>query len=88
MIMRLKKRRKKLEKDIIQKKDIPAIAIKYLDGFIDWANRIFPNEEEFHKAFEIAFLNEPSSPRPDVILINFARETKDINAGKYGVTEK
>jgi len=53
--MRLKKRLQKLEKDIIQKKEIPAIAIKYLDGSIDWADRIFPNEEEFHKAVDRAF---------------------------------
>lgn len=76
--MRLKKRIKNLEKDIIQKKEIPAIAIKYLDGIIDWADRVFPNEEEFHKAVERAFKDEPPSPGPDVILINFWREMKDI----------
>ena len=77
--MRLKKRLQKLEKDIIQKKEIPAIAIKYLDGIIDWADRIFPNEEEFHKAVERAFLNEPPSPGPDVILINFWRERSQVS---------
>jgi hypothetical protein len=86
--MRLKNRIKRMEKEILQKKEIPAIVIRYLDGNISWANQIFPNEEEFLKAIERAFKDEPPSPDPDVILINFRRETKDINAGKYGVTEK
>ena len=69
-----------------QKKDIPAVAIKYMDDKKCWDDRIFPNDEEFHKAVEIAFLNEPSSPGADLILINFGREMKNINAGKYGET--
>jgi hypothetical protein len=82
--MRLKKRIRNLEKDILQKKEIPTIAIKFLDGNIGWADQIFPNEEEFYKAVERAFKDEPPSPGPDVVLINFGREMKDINAGKYG----
>jgi len=68
-----------LGKAIIQKKEIPAIAIKYLDGSIDWADRIFPNEEEFHKAVERAFKDEPPSPGPDVILIPFLRERSQVS---------
>ena len=80
--MRLKKRIKNLEKDILQKKDIPAIAIKYLDGNIDWADQIFPNEDEFHEAVERAFKDELPSPGPDVIVINFQREMKNISRAK------
>jgi hypothetical protein len=77
--MRFEKRIQNLEKDLLQKKEMPAIAIKYLDGNIDWAGRIFPNDEEFHKDVERVFKNEPPTPGPDVIVINFRREMKNIS---------
>ena len=80
--MRLKKRIQNLEKDILQKNEIPAVAIKYLDGNIDWADQIFPNEEEFHKAVERAFRDKPPRQGPNVIVINFQREMKNISPAK------
>jgi hypothetical protein len=80
--MRFEKRIQNLEKDLLQKKEMPAIAMKYLDGNIDWAGRIFPNEKEFHTAVVRAFKDEAPSPGPDVIVINFRRKMKNISQSK------
>jgi len=77
--MRLKKRIQNLEKNIVKQEDIPAIAIKYMDGNIDWNDQIFSNEKEFHKAVERAFRDKPPSPGPNVIVINFRRERSQLS---------
>jgi hypothetical protein len=79
--MRLKKRIQNLEKTIVQKK-IPGVALKFLNGEIDWNGQIFANEDEFNKAVDRTFKDEPPSLRPDVIVINFRRKMKNISQSK------
>jgi hypothetical protein len=58
------------------------VAIRFLNGTIHWADRIFPNEADFHKAVENTFRNEPPTPGPRVLVINFCRKMKDFNFDK------
>jgi hypothetical protein len=69
----------RLEKLLKKKEGIPAVALRFLNGTIDWADRIFPNEEEFYKAVERAFRNEPPAPGPRVVIITFRRNMKDFS---------
>jgi len=80
--MRLKKRIQNLEKNIVQKKEIPGVALKFLSGEIDWNGQIFSTDEAFHRAVDRAFKDEPPSPGPDVIVINFRRKMKNISQSK------
>jgi hypothetical protein len=80
--MRLNKRIQNLEKNIVQKKEIPGVALKFLNGEIDWNGQIFANEDEFNKAVDRAFKDEPPTLGPDVIVINFRRKMKNISLSK------
>jgi hypothetical protein len=80
--MKHHKRFLRLEKLVTKEECIPAIALQFLNGAIHWADRIFPNEEEFSKAVEIAFRNEPPSPDPRLVIINFCRNMVDCNLDK------
>ena len=80
--MRLKKRIQNLGKNIVQKKEIPGVALKFLSGEIDWNGQIFLTENEFDNAVDIAFKDEPPSPWPRVIIINFRRKMENIRPSK------
>jgi hypothetical protein len=77
--MKHHKRFLRLEKLVTKEECIPAIALKFLNGTIHWADRIFPNEADFHKAVEIAFRNEPPAPGPRIVVINFCRKMKNFS---------
>ena len=80
--MKYDKRFNRLEKLVKKEECIPAVALRFLNGTIDWADRIFPNEDEFHRAVEIAFSSEPPKPGPRFIIITFWRKMKDYNLDK------
>ena len=67
---------------IDQKENMPGIAIKYLNGEIDWNGQIFSTDEAFHRAVDRAFKDESPSPGPGVIVINFRRKMENINPSK------
>ena len=80
--MKHHKRFLRLEKLVTKEECIPAIALQFLNGTIHWAGRIFPNKDEFNKAVENAFRNEPPKPGPRVIIITFWRKMDDYNLDK------
>ena len=59
--MKYDKRLLRLEKLVKKEKCIPAVALRFLNGTIHWAERIFPTEAEFQKAVERAFRNRSTS---------------------------
>jgi hypothetical protein len=82
--MKFVKRLRRLENVLQKKEGFPAIAIQYLNGKIDWAGRIYQNDEEFHTDVDRKFQNEPPTPGPRVILIKLWRDMKDISPVKSG----